>query len=69
MGYTEQVKEGDTLYTVEEFKLACEEGGFIDYDGFGFPVKDGLEDNSIWVKPSRLDLIPPDATYINWYNR
>ena len=59
----------DDVYTVEEFKQCCHDHAFIDYDGFGHPVKDGLADESITIKPSRLGLIPNDATHIVWYNR
>lgn len=81
MAYTEVVKfsstnnygcgpEGENdVYTVSEFKKHCENGSFIDYDGFGHPVKDGKSDSSIWVKPSRVNEIPADATHIVWFNR
>jgi hypothetical protein len=59
----------DDVYTVEEFKEMCECGGFIDYDGFGYPVKDSLADENITVFPSKLNKIPLDATHIVWYNR
>ena len=59
----------DDVYTVGEFKEYCDDGAFIDYDGFGYPVKDGLADTKIFIKPSKLDDIPEDATHIVWYNR
>lgn len=59
----------DDVYTVEEFKAHCKSGSFVDYDGYGHPVKDGLEDNSIYIKPSNVATIPKDATHINWFNR
>ena len=59
----------DDVYTVAEFREQCESGSFIDYDGFGYPVKGGLSDPEIVVKPSRIDLIPEDATHIVWFNR
>ena len=67
--------EGD-LMTVEEFKDACEDGCFIDYDGMGDMVKDGHivvvdPDSNFfgnWVKPSTRHLIPDDITHILWYN-
>jgi len=79
--YTEEVKftetgkygcgsEGeDDVYTVEEFREFVDSGMFIDYDGFGYPVKDSKADPNIWIKPSRLYEIPEDATHIVWYNR
>jgi len=59
----------DDVYTVKEFKEFCESGAFIDYDGEGAPVKDGYADLKVIVKPSKLDLIPEDATHIVWFNR
>lgn len=59
----------DDVYTVEEFKEFVKCGAFIDYDGYGHPVKEHLLDKSIWVKPSNLSVIPDDATHIVWYNR
>lgn len=59
----------DDVYTIEEFKEYCECEAFIDYDGYGHPVKDKLADNSIIIVPSKLNEIPIDATHIVWYNR
>ncbi len=59
----------DDVYTIEEFRQLVESRVFIDYDGFGYPVRDGLADPNIWVKPSRVNEIPADATHIVWYNR
>jgi len=59
----------DDVYTVEEFREQVETQGFVDYDGWGYPVKDSKADESILVKPSRVDEIPSDATHIVWYNQ
>ena len=59
----------DDVYTVKEFKARVKQGSFIDYDGTGLPVKGNLADSSIWIKPSKLNEIPKDATHIVWYNR
>jgi hypothetical protein len=59
----------DDVYTVEEFLKICDDGMFIDYDGYGHPVKDKMADESICVKPSQREQIPKDATHIVWYNR
>lgn len=79
--YTEEVKFSSTnnygrtldfeddVYTVEEFIGCVKCGAFIDYDGFGYPVKDKLADTTIEIKPSKLYRIPEDATHIVWYNR
>lgn len=59
----------DDIYTVEEFKIMVKHGVLIDYDGFGYPMKDGLADDEILVYPSRVDDIPEDATHVVWFNR
>lgn len=59
----------DDVYTVEEFVAQCKSGAFIDYDGFGWPVKVDMADKDICVYPSRLESIPQDATHIVWFNR
>jgi hypothetical protein len=44
--------------------------GFINDDGFGYPVKDNMVDENIIIKPSDVhETIPSDATHIVWYNR
>ena len=62
-------EEEDDIYTVEEFIECCKIHAFIDYDGFGYPVKNKLADRSIEIIPSQLQRIPKDATHIVWYNR
>ena len=61
--------DGADVYTVDEFKFACRDGAFVDYDGDGHPVKDHMINTSILVKPSKWNEIPEDATHIVWYNR
>ena len=70
--------EGD-LMTVEEYLEAVECGAFIDYDGMGEAVRDGLAGEypvcpetgwPDWIKPSQgVEAIPEDATHILWFNR
>lgn len=81
MSYTRPVKftstnnygcgpdDEDDVYTVEEFTEQCTSGAFVDYDGFGYPVKDSLADVEIYIYPSGLDQIPEDATHIVWFNK
>lgn len=82
MAYTQKVKfsatgrygcgpgDEDDVYTIEEFLQLCDSGSFIDYDGFGYPVKDSMADPSIMVNPSSAKYsIPKDATHIVWFNR
>jgi len=59
----------DDVYTIEEFKECVKSGTFIDYDGYGYPVKDNLADEDIMIKPSSIEEIPDDATHIVWFNR
>jgi hypothetical protein len=66
--YTETLSTFGHLMTVEEFRECVKIGGFIDYDGFGHPVKDEKM-SSIVVYPSKVVEIPADATHIMWYNR
>ena len=59
----------DDVYTVKEFLEFVEDGAFRDCDGYGYPVKDRLADESILFFPSNAKLrIPKDATHIIWFN-
>lgn len=81
MAYTREVKfsstnnfgcgpeDEDDVYTVEEFRELCGSGSFIDYDGHGYPVKDGKADDSVMIRPSKVNEIPADATHVVWFNR
>lgn len=70
--YTRSLREynyGD-LISVEEWIDGCENGpAFIDYDGHGYPVKDGFVAVNMRMYPSIHDQMPEDATYILWFNR
>jgi len=55
--------------TVAEFRIYVRSGAFIDYDGYGYPVKDEMMNNSLPILPSKVDDIPSDATHIIWFNR
>lgn len=59
----------DDVYTVEEFRKRVADQWLIDYDGFGYPVRNRLADQTMCVKPSRVAEIPECATHIVWYNR
>lgn len=61
---------GGDLFTVQEFKQYCATGAFVDYDGYGYPAKDGMaRGGHAVIQPSTLHLIPEDATHIVWFNR
>jgi len=71
------------LMTLEEWKECCDDGGFIDYDGFG----DAVDKNYKIIDMGKVDdffdemispsdyadrggeKIPLDTKYILWYNR
>ena len=60
----------DDVYTIDEFIESVHNRSFVDYDGFGHPVKDGMEDRGVCIYPSTASVsIPSDATHIVWYNR
>jgi len=73
--YVEALPDYGDLMTVEDFL----EAGFIDYDGHGQAVKDGLVAEypvnretgwPDWILPSQgIDAIPEDATHVIWFNR
>ncbi len=67
--FNKDIKELDgDLMPVSEFLEACEDGFFIDYDGYGYPVKDNKY-HKLQIYPSCAFLIPSEATHIMWFNR
>ena len=62
-------KEGH-LYSLEEFIEMCNDGDFIDYDGFGRYATD-KEESDIEVMPSYIKdgFIRKDFRHVIWYNR
>jgi len=67
--YTEKLPDYGDLMAIEDFREACKGGAFIDYDGYGHPVKGDKMMRSVAVLPSKLEEIPKDATHIMWFNR
>lgn len=58
------------LFTKEEYLEACQDGGFVDSDGFGHPGDENYHDSDLFIKPSDGDKnIPEEATHVVWYNR
>lgn len=69
------------IMDIASFRAACNEGSFIDYDGFAYPavaIADGYEeDDSKEIWPSEVKDVPdwgtfqfPSwATHVAWYNR
>lgn len=66
--YNKGIDKDDHVMTIEEFEEYCKSGYLIDYDGFGYPVRDGKY-AKIHIRPSKRDDIPKDATHVVWYNR
>lgn len=56
------------LMTAKEWLEGVRDGSFIDYDGYGYPVKDGNQSNR-GISPSRAKEFPEEATHIAWANR
>jgi len=67
--YIAKLPDYGDLIEVGEFIDCCKGGGFIDYDGGGWPVKDGWMSNDIRIKPSQREFVPEDCTHIMWFNR
>ena len=66
--YTKKINlEKEYVLTVEEFLQAVEHNTLIDYDGYGYPVKNGYADKNCTIIPSEFDKIPLDATHIVWF--
>lgn len=61
------------LMTLEDWKESCDDGGFIDYDGYGDLVTEDYTLLGETTRPSahtkRKRDYPPEAKYILWYNR
>jgi len=60
---------GDVM-SLEHFIECVDCGGFIDYDGFGYYVKDGKE-SDIEIHPSdiKYNMVRKDFDTIIWFNR
>ena len=70
MNYNQKIDNdcGD-LIERQDFIENVEAGCFIDYDGYGHPVKDELVDESFYVYPSEIEKLPKDCTHVLWFNR
>lgn len=69
MSYTEEPEPYGDIMTLEDFRNAVRKGYLIDYDGYGYPMKDDLVDDFLKIFPSDMISIPKDATHIIWFNR
>lgn len=66
--FNEELPDYGDLITVDTFRQCCKNKMFIDYDGYGNPVKSNKCAN-VLVLPSQVHLVPPEVTHIMWYNR
>lgn len=60
------------LFTKEEFRSFCEEGGFLDSDGFGnYASKDKISNIEICPSDFKLGTFheDPEFTHIVWFNK
>jgi hypothetical protein len=69
MNYTENPPHYGDIMTRQEYVECVEEGLFIDYDGSGHPMRDGLMDKLTIVIPSKLSELPDDCTHVIWFNK
>ncbi len=71
--YNEKPDEDDDIMTIQEYLDSVASGGFIDDDGYGYPMKDGLmarpKGDFTPIYPSKPERIPLDATHIVWMNQ
>ena len=63
-------KIGD-IFSVKEFKQACECHAFMNSDGFGYYADDSFEYIDIEAEPRAFELgyIRPDFEKVIWYNK
>lgn len=66
--YDRPVPSYGDLMTRDRWLHCVSDGLFIDYDGFGSPVKDGKM-MSGWIYPSQASQLPADATHVIWFNK
>lgn len=66
----DKVGADDDVMSLAHFIENCKSGGFIDYDGFGRYVRDGIEYN-VEILPSDVhyNSLRKDFDTIVWYNR
>lgn len=67
--YSEKIPDYADVLTVGEYRDACKSHSFIDYDGHGHPIKDGMMAGEVLLKPSKVRELPQDCTHVAWFNR
>lgn len=66
--YTVPVPEDAHHVTVREFQRECRQGLFSEYDGVGYPAKDGKYNPDVMIFPSTT-IYPSSATHVAWFNK
>jgi hypothetical protein len=67
-GYTKEIQHGDVM-TREQWLNDVRNHFFLDYDGFGYAMKDGKTDPTTPIYPSGAERLPEDATHVVWFNK
>lgn len=65
--YVEKLDQNGDLISREDWLESVKAGVFIDYDGFGYPVRGNRQSRQVIV-PSTADQLPDDATHVIWYD-
>ena len=66
--FTEEIPKYGDLMNLQDWIECCEDGGFIDYDGFGC-ASNGTKMTDKHYYPSERNKIPSGTTHIVWFNR
>lgn len=69
--YFEGEGEG-TVFTLDEYRLQCDKGSFIDDDGTGYLMKGTELVSDVEFEPSAAccrAALPDWATHVCWYNK
>ena len=68
--FTDDVPDYGDVMSLKKFISCCEEGGFIDYDGFGEYIKDGKTSGiTIHASDVKYKKVRTDFTEMVWFNR
>lgn len=61
--FDDEIPDYCDVIEVEDLK------GFMNYDGSGHLIKDGMMAGSVFVSPSDFDYLPDDVSEIAWFNK
>lgn len=57
------------LMTLAEFERACRAGSFVNSDGHGYYVRDGMMFGSATPSMIRNGIVDRTATHVAWFNK